>query len=101
MTLLTHAFLKEIGLELDEATFTSLAEHAEVTLHERVINEVVEELSPEQAEELSSLQNADDETIQRWLVDNVPDLQDIVADEVDILLGEIAESSEAIQDQAE
>ena len=100
MALLTHEFLQEIGLELDQDTFASLEQHAEATLHERVISEVVEELSPEQAEELSSLQNADDETIQRWLVDNVPDLQDIVSDEVDILLGEIAESSDAIQDEA-
>jgi hypothetical protein len=101
MPVLTPEFLQEIGLELDQETYASLAEHTETTLHERVIAEVVEELSPEQAEELASLQGTDDETIQRWLIDNVPDLQDIVADEVDILLGEIAESSEAIQDQAE
>ena len=97
MPLLTRDFLLEIGLELDDETFAALAEHTETTLHERVIKEIVEELDPEQAEELTALQNSDDETLQQWLVDNVPDLQDIIADEVDILLGEIAENSEAIQ----
>lgn len=97
MSVITKAFIQELGLELDDATFASLAEHADTTLHERIINEVVEELTPEQAEELASLQEADDETLQQWLVNNVPDLQEIVADEVDILLGEIAEGSDTLQ----
>lgn len=97
MSVLTPEFLKEIGLELDAETFAALAEHADTTLHERVINEVVEELTPEQATELAALQSSDDDTKQQWLVNNVPDLQEIVADEVDILLGEIAENSESIQ----
>ncbi len=97
MSVLTKQFLQDIGLEMDDETFNSLAEHSDTTLHERVINEVIEELSPEQAEELASLQGVEDETIQQWLVNNVPDLQEIVADEVDILLGEIAESSDALQ----
>ncbi len=97
MSVITHQFIQELGLELDEATFNSLAEHADETLHDRIINEVVEELTPEQAEELASLANGDDETLQQWLVANVEDLQEIVADEVDILMGEIAESSDQIQ----
>ena len=61
-----------------------------------MIAEIVEELTPEQAEELATLQGGDEATIQQWLTENVQDLADIVADEVDILLGEIAENSEAI-----
>lgn len=97
MPILTKSFLQDIGLELDDETFAALANHADSTLHERVIREITDEISPEQAAELASLQNADDDTLQLWLVDNVPDLQDIVADEIDILLGEIAENSDAIQ----
>lgn len=96
MSVITHQFIQDLGLELDEATFASLAEHADETLHERIINEVVEELTPEQAEELASF-TGDDEALQQWLVANVKDLQEIVADEVDILLGEIAEGSDSIQ----
>ncbi|MEO8691698.1 MAG: hypothetical protein ABI397_02825 [Candidatus Saccharimonas sp.] len=97
MPILTKSFLQDIGLELDDETFAALADHTDSTLHERVISEITDELSPEQAAELASLQNADDDILQLWLVDNVPDLQEIVADEIDILLGEIAENSDAIQ----
>lgn len=97
MSVITHQFIQDLGLELDEATFASLAEHADETLHDRIINEVVEELTPEQAEELATLAGGDDEVLQQWLVANVEDLQEIVADEIDILLGEIAEGSDAIQ----
>ena len=96
MALLTRDFLTDLGIQLDGANFQALEEHFETTLHERVIAEIVEELTPEQAEELATLQGGDEATIQQWLTENVQDLADIVADEVDILLGEIAENSEAI-----
>ena len=38
----------------------------------------------------------DDESLRQWIVTNVPDLAEIVSDEIDILFGEIAENSEAI-----
>lgn len=96
MALLTRDFLTDLGIQLDDANYQALAEHFETTLHERVIAEIVEELTPEQAEELANLKGGDEATVQQWLTENVADLPEIVADEVDILLGEIAENSEAI-----
>ena len=96
MALLSREFLEELGINLDEENYQALSSHFESTLHERVINEVLQEITPEQATELASLQSSDDATIQQWLTTNVPDLQDIVSDEIDILLGEIAENSEEI-----
>ena len=98
MSLLSPTLLENLGINLSEEHYQALAEHFETTLNERVINEIVLELSPEQAEQLSQLQQAGDEEILTWLKANVPDIADIVADEVDILLGEIAENSEAISD---
>lgn len=98
MSLLSPTLLENLGINLSEEHYQALAEHFETTLNERVINEIVLELSPEQAEQLSQLQQAGDEEILTWLKANVPDVADIVADEVDILLGEIAENSEAISD---
>lgn len=98
MPLLSPTLLENLGINLSEEHYHALAEHFETTLNERVINEIVLELSPEQAEQLSQLQQAGDEEILTWLKANVPDVADIVADEVDILLGEIAENSEAISD---
>lgn len=96
MALLTREFLQDIGITLTELDYKMLAEHFDTTLYDRIINELVEELTPEQASELTHLQAADDETLRQWLVTNVPDLPEIVSDEIDILLGEIAEHSEAI-----
>lgn len=98
MTLLTPTLLENLGINLSEEHYQALAEHFETTLNERVINEIVLELSPEQAEQLSNLQQSSDQEIMTWLKVNVPDFSDIVVDEIDILLGEIAENSEAISD---
>lgn len=97
MPLLTPQLLTDLGIALSEPDYQSLAEHFETTLDERVINEIVLELTPEQAEQLASLQQSDDGAVLQWLQANVPDLADIVADEIDILLGELADSSEALQ----
>ncbi|HRC27856.1 MAG TPA: DUF5663 domain-containing protein [Candidatus Saccharimonas sp.] len=97
MALLDRTFLTDLGIALSDEDYQALSAHFETTLHERVIDEIVDELTPEQAEELAHLQQSDDATLQQWLTTNVSDLDEIVSDEVDILLGEIAENSEAIQ----
>lgn len=96
MAILSKQFLEELGIELSEQDYTSLAEHFETTLQERVINEITMEISPEQAQELATMQSASEVDLLAWLQANVPDLAEIVSDEVDILLGELAENSEAI-----
>ncbi|MGE5298630.1 MAG: DUF5663 domain-containing protein [Acidobacteriota bacterium] len=97
MAILTPDIVRNLGIELVEADMQSLAEHFEATLDERVINEIVLGLTPEQAQQLAELQQAGDDTILEWLQANVPDLADIVSDEIDILLGELAESSETLE----
>lgn len=96
MALLTKKFLSEIGIELDEASYAALDEHYEETLDERVVDEIVEYLTPEQAAELAAMKDRDGNEIYTWLNQAVPEIHDIISDEVDILLGEIAENSEQI-----
>lgn len=96
MALLSPTLLAELGINLSERDYALLAEHFETTLNERVINEIVLDLTPEQAQGLADLENASDEAILAWLKSNVSDIAEVVADEIDILLGEIAENSEAI-----
>lgn len=96
MPLLTPALLTELGINLSEQDYKLLSDHFETTLNERVINEIVLDLTPEQAQGLADLENASDEEILAWLKSNVSDIAEIVADEVDILLGEVADSSESI-----
>lgn len=96
MAILSKQLIQDLGIELNEQDYASLSEHFETTLQERVINEITMELSPEQAQELAAMQSASETDLLAWLQANVPDLAEIVSDEVDILLGELAENSEAI-----
>lgn len=96
MAILSRTFLTDLGIELNEADYQALSDHFDTTLHQRVVDEIIDELMPEQADELAALQGHDDTEIQAWLTANVPDLAEIVSDEVYILLGEIAEHSDAI-----
>lgn len=96
MPILSRTMLETLGIELSDSDYASLAEHFETTLNERVFEEISLALTPEQAQQLAELQQAGDDTILEWLQTNVPALSEIVADEVDILLGELAENSEAL-----
>ena len=93
MPILTKAVLENIGVVLSDEDYASLSEHFDSTLNERVIDEIALEITTEQAVELSTLENADDATVSAWLQQNVTNLSEIISDEVDILLGELAEHS--------
>lgn len=96
MALIDQEFLNSIGIELDEQALQSFDEHFQATLRGRILEEIVAELTPAQAEELATMENASDAKLQQWLAANIPDLQEIVSDELDILLGEVAESAEQL-----
>lgn len=94
--LLSKKFLNSIGVELDDKAYAALSEHYEQTLNDRVFKEIVEELTEQQLKELQTLKQASSEELEKWLVNNVPQLDEIVEDEIAILLGEIAENSSNI-----
>lgn len=93
MTLFTQDFLTNLGVSLSPEEQQVLSDYTEEVLRERVIEEVIDSLEEGQAEQLSSLA---DDSLQEWLVLNVPELQSIVQDEVDILLGELAEQADQL-----
>ena len=97
MALLSKQFLNTLGIELDDASSEAFSQHFEDTLNSRVIEEIIDILEDDQLEQLTALRdNGDDEALQNWLVENVPDLSEIIQDEVAILLGEIVENSDEI-----
>lgn len=98
---ITAATLKQVGISLQADEEAALLEHLNTTLQERVGLEITDSLTDEQLATLADLQEGGDpQTIQQWLVDNVPELNDIVKDEIDILLGEIAENTDGINGAA-
>lgn len=96
MQIINEQFLKDIGVVLSAEEVALLSDHFETTLGARIINEIADELDPQQAEALMAMADRNDPSISDWLVANVPALQDIIQDEVDILLGELVESKDSL-----
>ena len=88
-----------LGINLEGQDVDALLTHLNDTLEERVGTEVTDSLNDEQLDTLLKLQeNATEEEVGAWLTQNVPELQQITQDEIDILLGELAENSGAINE---
>lgn len=86
--------LQSIGINLAEAESEATLTELNDTLNERIGTEITEALTDEQLEQLLELQKADDEVaVTQWLEANVPELAEIVSDERDILLGELADQA--------
>jgi hypothetical protein len=100
MTLLiTRDILNQAGINLDGKDIDALLTHLNQTLEERVGTEITASLSDEQLNELLDLQEkGDDEAVADWLQANVEELDQIAQDEIDILLGELAENSDGINE---
>ena len=96
MAILSQQFLQTIGVDLDEQAYQAFSEHFEETLGDRVIDEIIETLEEPQVQELVALREQDEEHLQTWLQANVPDLKEIVEDEVYILMDELVENAEHI-----
>lgn len=96
MEMITKEFLATIGIELDGSTYQAFAQHFEDTLFDRIIESVVDSLDDAQIQQLALMKNGDPEQLWKWLQVTVPELGEIIQDEIDILLGELAENSEHI-----
>lgn len=92
---ITKKLLLSVGINLDANEEEKLLVHLNETLEERVGIEITDSLDDNQLEELAKLQESgDDEATQAWMTTNVPDLHEIIKDEIDILLGEIADNTD-------
>lgn len=94
--LLDKNFLADIGINIDDRTYDALSKHYEETLNNRIIEAITEELDEHQLAELSNLKNADEQSLRKWLIMNVPQLDEIIEGEVAVLMGDIAENAETI-----
>ena len=75
MSVVTKELLQELGIQLQDEDYALLADHFDTTLQDRVIEEIVLELNPEQAHQLAQMQASSDGDLLTWLHANVPELQ--------------------------
>lgn len=99
VTIVTKAQLNSIGINLPEDQMQALIQHVEDTINSQIGEEIVESLDDEQLKELVQMQDNDvpAEEIDAWIRARVPEYDEIIEDNVAIVLGELADNSDAIQ----
>lgn len=94
---ITEETLQEFNVTLDGKDKQLLLQHLNETLQERIGTEIAVTLDEAKLKELIDKQDhASDEEMGAWLMQNVPELQQIVEDEIGILMGELDENADAI-----
>lgn len=92
---ITRELLEQSGIDLGGQDVEALLDHLNETLDERVGAEVASSLDDDKLKELADLQESGtDQQLVDWMQANVPQLGDITKDEIDILLGELAENAD-------
>lgn len=89
-----NKLLQSLAVDMDEEQKKVFSKHVQDQLEQRVSEAIAELLNDEQQEQYLKLsETGSDEEIVAWLEKNLPDYKDVISDEVDILLGDIAENS--------
>lgn len=94
--------LKALGITFSEEKEATILEALQTVLEERVGEAVAEVLEDDKLADLAKLAEAgDQEVIRKWVIDNVPDYQQIVNDEYDIMLGQLAADADTFDREVE
>ena len=93
--------LLALGINHEDHDIDSLLLHLNETVEERIGTEITESLSDKDLEELVALQEtASEEELGAWIATHVPDYEAIVQDNIEITVGELAESADGINKAA-
>ena len=98
MNYITPSLLADMNVTIPDDISEDMIDHLNETLRERIGMEVVTSLSEDKLiEYLALMQENNAKIMQNWLQKNVPEIKEIVSDEIDILLGEIATQKQAVE----
>lgn len=97
MITVTPSMLTDLGIDLNQVDTDSFIGHIQETLEERIGIAIAELLDDDEVSHLIKLTEADNEpATEAWLNIHVPEYKDVVKDEFDILMGEIAQLAAAV-----
>ena len=98
---ITTESLEQFGIDTSRSDIDSFLTHLNELLEVRLGAEITELLDDTKLDELLIIQESGDEkTLGDWIQTNVPDIERVVQDEIDILLGEVAENSDEFNQSA-
>lgn len=93
----TPSLLADLGIKLPADAEAELLEHLTTTLQERIGLAIFDLLDDREAEALIALQeHGNDKVIADWIQTNVPEYQDVIQDEYDLLVADLAENAQLI-----
>lgn len=96
-TYINEDVLNNFGITVSDDDKASLLDHLNETLQERIGTEIAAMLDDAKLEQLVEIQDTGTEDqVGAWLAENVPELDEIVEDEIAILMGELADSRDDI-----
>ena len=86
--------LQSIGINPQTEQVETTLSDLNNTLNERIGVEITEALTDEQLDEMMTVkQSGDKDALASWMSANIPEIKDIVSDERDIFLGELADKA--------
>jgi hypothetical protein len=90
--------IQSLGIHINEQQVIDLQKFFEETLNQRVGLALIELLEDDEAQELLALQasGASQDAIGDWISSHISDYTEVVEDEYNILLGELAEKADEI-----
>lgn len=92
---ITKDNLEALGIDLSNRDVDALLTELNNALQERVSVEITESLNGEQLQELLEIQEtASADELTAWLERHVPNLQQVVQEEIDVILGELADEND-------
>ena len=98
---ITIESLEQFGIDTSRSDIDSFLTHLNELLEVRLGAEITELLDDTKLDELLIIQESGDEkALGDWIQTNVPDIEQVVQDEIDNLLGEVAENSDEFNQSA-
>jgi len=94
--------IRNLGVTLSDDELEQLVNELNDKVDDRVGNEIITSLTPDDVEKLADMQEgATEDEIAQWIAEHVPDYEEIIADNRDIVLGDFVETSGLVDDNDE
>ncbi len=100
LTIISIDQLRELGIEMSDDELQALAQHVTDRVNTAIGEEIVDSLDDTQLKELLAMQDnsAPREEIEAWIIERVPEYDQIVEDNVAIVLGDLAKNVDSLSE---